>query len=252
MKYNLKRITSRAFVIYVAINIFTYLFAHVAYLFANDVIGVTFEYISYYLSKTVEFIAPPVLASVALLVLFKHGKGKCAKFTLALASARLFYSLPYYYIIFIYNYGYDSIESICLSLLASALVILVTALGTLVCIAVYYCVLKLKNRREGLDLNEAQEAVLKSHPTADFLSLTNLPVLVFALLRFFFSFAVELFDTVSFFIAYRSDYQPIEIITILVNFTLLFVLLTVSYLIAAKIKNVLVSDSQYEPESNTF
>ena len=65
MKIDIKKLTSRAFLIYALVNIFTYLFAHVAYLFANDVMGELFEYVGYYISKSVEFLAPPVIASLS-------------------------------------------------------------------------------------------------------------------------------------------------------------------------------------------
>ena len=246
MKYDIKKMTSRAFLIYSGVNVFTYLFAHVAYLFANDVVGEIFEYVSYYLSKTVEFLAPPILATIALCVLISYGKSALLKFTLTVASARLFYSLPYYYIIFIYNHGYDSLEAISLSLVATVSVILLTFLGVLVSLNIYYLVLKKRSKKNDKPLAEELDAVLtRSYPT-DFLCRKNLPVLVFARARFGFSFTMELIDTVTFFIEYRSDYIAKEIITILANFTLLFVLLTVSYLIAANIKNALVEENPEE------
>jgi hypothetical protein len=244
MKYDTKKITSRAFLIYAAVNVFTYLFAHVAYLFANDVVGELIEYVSYYLSKTAEFLAPPVIAAVALLILTSDGKGAFAKFTVTVASARLFYSLPYYYIIFIYNHGYDSLESICLSLAASALVVLLTVLGTLVCVTVSLAVMRWRCRKCDTPPALATEMIMKKHPTPDFLAIGNTPILTFALLRFAFSFTMELIDTISFFIAYRSDYLPKEIITILVNFTLLFVLLVASYLIASAVRNALIKSDE--------
>ena len=214
MKYDLKKITSRAFLIYGAINVFTYLFAHVAYLFANDVIGELFEYVSYYLSKTVEFIAPPIIAAVALTVLIGYGKGALVKFTLTVASARLFYSLPYYYIICIYS-----------------------------------LVLNKQCKKCGAVKEEALTALITKSTVTDFLCAVNIPILTFALTRFAFSFVMELIDTITFFVEYRSDYLPKEIITILVNFTLLFVLLVVSYLIAANVKNALIDEPESEQDT---
>ena len=253
MKYSTKKVRSRAFLIYAAINIFAYFFAHVAYLFANDVAGEIFEYVSYYLSKTVEFLAPPIIAAIAYTLMRERGRGAMVGFAFSTASARLFYSIPYYYIIFIYNYGYDSIESITLSLLASVLVIIVTVLGVIISLSVCHMLMKKRCKREEIELDEAIDNTRRKTEVFDFLSLGNLPVLVFALLRFAFSFVCELFDTVTFFIEYRSDYLPKEIITILANFTLLFVLLVASYLLAATFKNSLVdklaNNSEEEEES---
>ena len=246
MKYDTKRITSRAFLIYALVNVFAYVFAHVAYLFASDVIGKLFEYISYYLSKSVEFIAPPVIAAIAYLILCESGKRGAILFTLATASARVFYSLPYYYIIFIYNYGYDSVESILLAFLATVLVIFVTMLGVLISIGLYHLVLRVICKRSGEDFSKELAKPVKKTKAADFLASGNLPVLVFALSRFAFSLVLELVDTVLYLIEYWGDYLPVEIITILANYVHLFILLVVSYLIASLIKNKLIKDNDSE------
>ena len=246
MKYDIKRITSRAFLIYSLVNVIAYAFAHVAYLFASDVIGELFEYVSYYLSKSIELLAPPVISAIAYLILRNEGKGSAILFTLAVASARVFYSLPYYYIIFIYNYGYDSIESILLSFLATILVILVTMLGVLISIGVYHLVLQVICKHTEKDFSKELARPIEKTKAVDFLTRGNLPVLVFALSRFTFSLVLELVDTVLYLIEYRGDYLPVEIITILANYVHLFILLVVSYLIASLIKNKLIKDNDSE------
>lgn len=246
MKYDAKRITLRAFVIYSLVNVFAYAFAHVAYMFYSDAIGEIFEYLSYYISKSVEFLAPPVITAIAYMIYKECGIQKALLSTLAIASARIFYALPYYYIIFIYNYGYDSIESICLSLFATMLVVLVTLLGIIISISTYMLVVKIMFKRSGDDLLSELDMPIEKTLIFDFLSRGNLPILIFALLRFAFSFILELIDTITFFIEYRSDYRPSEIITILLNFTLLFILLVASYLLASAIKNKLVADNDIE------
>jgi hypothetical protein len=252
MKYDTKRITSRAFLIYLLVNVVAYAFAHVAYLFANEVMGEIFEYVSYYLSKSLEFLAPPVIAAVAYVLLKTGGKRAAIYFTLTVSSARVFYSLPYYYIIFIYNYGYDSVESILLSFLATVLVILVTMLGTLISIGAYYLAVKIICKRSKEDISEALARPIEKASITDFLHRGNLPVLVFALVRFIFSLTLELIDTVSYLIEYRGDYLPTEIITILANYTLLFILLVASYLIASVIKNKLVESDEDNQEDNNI
>jgi hypothetical protein len=244
MKYKTKRLTTRAFLIYTAINVIAYVFAHIAYLYANEASGEVYEYFSYYLSKSLEFIAPPILATLTYLVYKQDGVKRAIAFSASVSSARVFYSLPYYYIIFIYNHGYDSLESICLSLAASVLVVLLTVLGTLVCVTVSLAVMRYRCRKCDTPPALATEMIMKKHPTPDFLAIGNTPILTFALLRFAFSFTMELIDTISFFIAYRSDYLPKEIITILVNFTLLFVLLVASYLVASAVRNALIKSDE--------
>ncbi len=252
MKYDIKRITSRAFLIYSLVNVIAYAFAHVAYLFANDVIGELFEYVSYYLSKSLEFLAPPIIAEVAYLFLKVKGRRASIFFTLATASARVFYSLPYYYIIFIYNYGYDSVEAILFSFLATVLVIVLTALGAFISIGAYTLVVKIISRRSGEDVSVLLDTPTRKTKIFDFLHRENIPVLVFALSRFVFSLTLELADTVAYLIEYRGDYLPTEIITILANYTLLFILLVASYLIASVTKNKLVESDEDNQEENNI
>ena len=242
MKYDIKRITKRAFSIYALVNVIAYALVHVAYLFTNDVIGETFEYASYYLSKSVEFLAPPIIATVIYLVYKELGRQTALLTALTVSFARAFYTIPYYYIIFIYNYGYDSIESITLSFLATLLVILVTVLGVVISVEAYHLVMKIISKHTDTDLSKELSLPVEKSNIFDFLAKANLPILVFALARFVFSFVIELVDTITFFIEYHLDYRAMEIVTILINFTLLFVLLVASYLIAALIRNALIAD----------
>ena len=246
MKYDIKRLTKRAFVIYALVNVFAYVFVHVAYLFANDVVGEIFEYFSYYLSKSVEFLAPPIIATVVYLVYKEYGRQTALITALTISCARVFYTVPYYYIIFIYNYGYDSVESITFSLLATLLVVGLTVIGIVISIGIYLLVMKIICKRTGSAPTCEPTLPTEKSNALDFLARANLPVLVFALSRFAFSFVMEFIDTVSFFIEYTSDYRAMEIITILINFTLLFVLLVASYLISAHIKNALITDGKTE------
>ena len=106
--------------------------------------------------------------------------------------------------------------------------------------------MKIITKRTGTDLQNELSIPTEKTNMLDFLARGNLPVLTFALTRFAFSFMMELFDTVAFFIEYRSDYRALEIVTILINFTLLFVLLVASYLVASCIKNALIIDPENE------
>lgn len=244
MKYSLKKITSRTLFVYSCVNVLTYLFAHIAYLFINDTVGEIFEYVSYYMSKSVEFLAPPILATLALSVLICYGKGALVKFSLTVTSARILYTLPYYYMIFINNYGYDSVESITLSLLASILTILLTVIGIFICLGIYFAVLKICFKKSRKAPDEVLDSVLEKSIITDFLCPKNVPVLIFALARFCFSLARELFDAVSYMVEYYQDYRSKEIVTMLANFVLIFLLLVASYLISAKIKNALIKDTK--------
>ena len=130
--------------------------------------------------------------------------------------------------------------------MATLLVVLVTVLGVVISIEAYHLVMKIISKRTGADLSKELSLPIEKSNIFDFLTRANLPILVFALARFVFSLVMELVDTVVFLIEYHSDYRAMEIVTILINFTLLFILLVASYLVASCIKNALILDSENE------
>ena len=208
--------------------------------------GEIFSYFGYYILKSVEFLAPPLIATLTLLVFSAAGMKKAISFSIRLSLARLFYTIPYYYIIFIYNYAYDSIESIFLSTLASAFVILLTFAGALFCVRVAIFVReKSAKQSKGEVISELPE-ILKKRSGLDFISDASLPIFVFVILRFAYSFITEIVDTAAFFIEYGADYTAEEILTILGNYVLLFALLVVSYILCVKVKNTLTKDTEKE------
>ena len=243
MKQNNKRIVPRAFLIYSGINIFVYALSHIAYLFENDTIGVTFEYISYYTSATLEFLAPPLLATLMLVLAAKEGTKMALFHILLVSTARIFYTLPYYYLIFIYNYRYDSLESILVAFAASVFIIILTALGAYISFAAALLVLKRKEKMTRDEIISALPKIVSEPTTSDFLGKSGLPILIFALLRFGLSLLSEIVDTVMFFVRFRSDYTLTEIATMLINYVLLFAFLILSYYLSSRFKNKLVTQN---------
>lgn len=237
MNQNTKKIATRAFLVYAAVNIFSYVLVHISYLFADSSFGEIFSYFSYYVLKALEFVAPPLIATLALLVFSQDGTKKAMLFTLKLSLARLFYSVPYYYIIFIYNYAYDSLESLFLSVMASALVVLLTFMGALISVRIAIYALGRVGKMTRAETLAKLPSIIDKRSSTDFLDKASLPLLVFAFLRFAFSFISEVIDTVSFFIEYRSDYTAEEIVTILINYVILLALLVASYLVCMVVKN---------------
>lgn len=247
MKLNLKKLATLSFLIYVGLNVFKYLLSHTAYLFENDALGVTIEYVSYYASKLLDFLAFPALTTVAFVLFAYEGAKKALWHTAMISTARIFYALPYYYLIFFYDFGYDSLESLALSFIASVLIMLITVFGSYISVLIAVAVLKQKEKITRADILVALPEIVKEPSNNDFLSKANLPILVFAFLRFCFGLISELVDTVTFFISYRADYTFAEIATMLVNYVLLFALLILGYLISSRVKNLIflhLSDSE--------
>ena len=245
-----KRITLKAFLLYAAVNICAYIVSHAAYLFTNDTAGIMLEYISYYLYKSVSFIAPPILALIALPTYASRGIKKALPMISAIASARIFYTIPDFYISFFYDYSYNSTEAFLFSILAAMLTVALTVCGALISIAAIAFVLKLSGGKENTDVTGELSILLDTPASADFLARHNIPILTLVLLRLGFSLTVEIIDTVLFFITYKSNYTVGEVSTILANYVILFILTIVSYLACIKVKNT-ITGSQAEFSDTT-
>ena len=239
------KLLKKSFLILALAGLFNYLFAHLAYLNMNTDTGVVYEYVTLYLSKILNFIAPVAVSFIALYAYAAHGRKKAVLYSIALSSARIAYYLPYYYIIYIFNYGYDSIESILLSLLSSLGVSIFTALLALLPIWLW-CLFAKKQIAESCSSLEEylHGAITERQSPADFTGGANLAFLIASVCSFVCLLIPEIIDTVSFFISYRQDYLPIEIITMLVNYVLLFILLVASYLLASTVKKLLITKTE--------
>ena len=77
--------------------------------------------------------------------------------------------------------------------------------------------------------------------TADFLNGANAALLAFPAISFVHLLISEIIDTVSFFIEYRLDYTGIEILTIIINYVLLFAMVVIGYIVAARVKRGIIS-----------
>ena len=244
-----EKLAKRAFLAIALYSLFTYVFAHLAYMNMNTDTGVIFEYISLYIGKLTTFILPTAVTVIALLVYVTEGSSRAIKLTLAISSARAFYTLPYYYIIFIYNYGYDSIESLVLALLATVGIILATAIGAFVSIAIIIGVVN----RIAKKTDDTSDPVAYLHARLeetenpwDFTAGANLVVLIIAFFRFACALIPEIIDTVAFLIEYKLTVTIPEILTITANYLLIFIMIAVSYILGLQVKKLL-----YKPYEST-
>ena len=239
MDFSKKRITQYAFLIYAAANLFTYLFKHLHYNFQEEAFSFIFYYGHIYLSKILEFIAPPIIATLTFLVMTSKGKLRALLFALTVSSAKIFYTLFYYYMTYTLDYEFVLGEAIVAAFIVSIVYILFTLLGVFLSIGIYSMFFKLKaNKNTAL----ADVAFNTEAPFTDFLAKGNRAVFTFALLRFIYSFLMELLDSISFLIEYHYDYTALEITTMLFNFVLLLALLITSYLVAAYVRKRVVTE----------
>ena len=100
-----------------AVNLFSFLIFFIPNYVIEADIG-WFEYVRLFLNKFLEFALPPIAAVLLLKVYFAGGIKGALISAIFFSLPRIIYLLPYYYLYHI-AYGYDSIESICLSALVT-------------------------------------------------------------------------------------------------------------------------------------
>ena len=237
MKQKNKRIVLWAFLIYACANLAVYLASHFAPYINNDVIGVICEYLAFYLLKALEFIAPPIIATLMLVIFTHKDLVKAISAALVISSARIFYFLPYLYIETFYEGG--SLYAILISLIGCIRITILTAAGAYISLCIGLIALRLALKRSYQETISMLPELLERKSDLDFLKPENLPIMIFALLRFVLDVIMEIIDTVSFFISEGADYSAIDIFTMLFNYVWLFALLVAAYLIACRIKDAL-------------
>ena len=237
MKQKNKRVVLWTFLIYAGANLSVYLTSHFAPYIKNDVIGAICEYLALYLLKALEFIAPPIIATL-MLIIFTHKNLVKAMFAVVvISSARIFYFLPYLYMQTFDKGG--SLYAILISLIGCIRITILTAAGAYISLCIGLIALRLALKRSYQETISMLPELLERRSSLDFLKPENLPIMIFALLRFALDVILEIVDTVSFFISEGADYSATEIFTMLFNYVWLFALLVAAYLIACRIKDAL-------------
>jgi hypothetical protein len=182
-----------------------------------------------------------MLVAATMLVVYALKGTKSAIVCAIIASlGRLLFTLPYYYIIYIYNYGYDSVESITLSLFSSVGIIAFTVIGAFLSLWIAVMIIR---KSEGDVKSSIVYSLEENQATADFSSGANRAILIFAAIRLIRGLISEIIDTVTFFLEYGLDYTIGEIVTIMCNYVLLFALVAIAYLVGVKVKNLIVKSS---------
>ena len=245
MSFNSYKLYRRTFWIFSLVCAFCYFLFHFNNILLFDgelsayaALYDTLEYVRYALSDLLFFLLNTISALLLVPLLFASPAYKVYPTALLLSASLLFYNIPYYYIYHI-AYGYDSIESITISVGFSAVVSLLSALYTLA--------LAFISKRIFLRRGEFTE-----YPeSSSYLSLadsTSLSVFSIALIHFSISLIRELVEAVTFFIEYADSYRIGELIYILGRFVFILLLLLISHGVCVLIHNKILSRRFSEDE----
>ena len=249
MNQKTRKIVLFAFLIYAGCNLFTYLIGHVALLIKNDVLGAILEYLELYLNEALTFLFTPLLACLMLILYVNVGMSKSIIAALIISLGRIFYVLPATYMEYVYSY--DSLEALVFGVFAQIEATLLIMLEAVAMMWLAIIVLQKVCKKSYNEIVESMPGLLTMPSSTDFLAHHNLPVLAFVLLKFTLKLIGNLVYTVLFFISYGSDYSGLEIVTMLINYVLLFVLLILSYLLTCRIKDKLAAVDYSMPIADT-
>ncbi len=240
MSLNTKKYTARWFGVFAIANLMLYFFAHMEYLFMNDSSVVVFEYLSYYTERIADFVMPILITVLIYIALAFRGFKYSLLFGLAVFSSRVFFTIPFYYLTFVLNYGYDSIEAVFLALTASVAVVLFNLIWAWLSLLVAY--IFVKKKRSFSEVLDEQPALLADTEQKDFLHGANYIIAITVLCRFIYALTAEIIDTVRFFIDHADDYTFLEILTPMLNYIIIFVLLILSYILSVFIKGKVIRE----------
>ncbi len=240
MSLKTKKTACYALLILSIINALLYASVHITYLYTNTESYELFGYISIYLNKIADFLLPVVITSITFTVFCIEGIKSAVFASLIISVSRCFFAIPYYYMLYIYNpnYNYDSIESIVLAVPSAIAEVIFSAFIAALFITVWALIAA---KRAKCTLTELRAGTLPSVYSGGYVSFlegANFALLSFSFMRFIWAVAVEIFDTVSFFIDVGASYKANEIITIVIGYLLAFALLVIGYMAAVFTKGI--------------
>lgn len=253
-----KKLYTTAAVAFVAINLIAFLIFFIPNYVLEIDIG-EFEYVRIFLTKLIEFALPPIAAVLIYVGGSCEGWERAIKRSAGIASTRAVYLLPYYYLYHI-AYGYDSIESIVLSILVSLFGIALL-FGQIILL---YEALRVTTRKvvkkaliDDLPpmykkempkdiknmLDKKAEDSLREIPEKpgifDFSAPVTVGIFSAVFTQFMISFIYELVDTIEYLVSFAGYYRLGEIIYITVSFLYILLELLIVHVVCYALKNKL-------------
>ena len=228
MKFQHKGLYTRASLLLTLAYFVTFL----SFYFANVLYAdkAFFVYLWYLVQKSTFLILPLVSAMLTLLAESYLGMKSALARLVPLSLAKVIYSLPYYYLYFVYDI-YDSSEAIVFALLQALLEVAFLYLFTLLIFLMMRFAIDAFSRKAPRYMLLAKKTVLNfSDPVSRTFAL-------FSLLSFLYFFTVEIIDTVSIVSRYSGRLRGEEIAYIVLSYCFDVFLLAVHYFVLSYIKN---------------
>ena len=209
------------FPLLIVISLINYLIFHASYILYPSVVT---DYINHFLGGFIEFILPIVMAAAVFRL--NRTPLRSLGFSLAFASTRCIYLLPYFYIKYVMGI-FDSLDSILLSIPSALIFILIITVK----VYFYYLIMKLVMFRENKKNKEGSLPL----DALDFGNPTVLAILCASAVRFLLYLGREIYDTVVFVIDYGKTIKTGEIVYMVITYVYLIIFFLFLHFIACKI-----------------
>ena len=230
-----KKRTRRAAIIFLILgSLMQYALFHVSNLMRFGDMGEVLSYVTYYFDRTWEFFFPALSATLMLITLSRDGYRRALTDGAFYALTRVSYYVPLGYMMAL-GYGYDSIESLFSGLLLSVLMAVVAYLESLLCVLLATLPAHLRARGGKVAPLTLIEESLARADALDVSDVGAAAVGIISLVQFIKLIAVEIVDTVEFFLD-GSAYSTDEIIYIVFKYVFAILLLAITYFVLFRLK----------------
>lgn len=226
---NAKRLTRYTFLVLSAVNLISFGITLLSLFFSN-IDAVT--YVTTFALRIIEDLVLAASAAVVLLNLVLLSKKSWLLSALALSLSRLFYLLPYDYLYFEFG-GYDTGESLLLSLIQGALEVALT-FGILLFLT--FAASITVSRRTPCD--EEGESELLKRKIFDFSDRYAVGVFTMSIILFLYNLIGEIADTVSYLVDYAGTYRAGEILYIVLSYVFILLSLLAVHSVAFVTKRI--------------
>ena len=222
---NLKSVLPRWFLLLTLGNIISYSAVHIDYLFEHD----AFMYANICVTTAWDFIFPVICAALMLFLYVKWNTKSALLGGMLLCSTKFFYSLFFYYLDYVINESYITRDAILMSLMISALVIVVSYAHSVIFFLVMLAITRFckhsgnKPTKERLncELGKGDFFDLDNSTVRGLISLSAIQLILYTVL--------EIIDTREFLSKYGNTADTEELIFIIFKYVFLLGLFILSH-----------------------
>lgn len=225
-----KKFFLRSFLIMAGINIGVYLVYHLSYHLGQY----WFDLLADYVMDAWDCLLPAISAFLMLFVYSRRGAGSALIYALIISLARLFYTIPFYYLYFMTSVtAPSSLDSITTSLLSSALVYVTFYLHIFALWGIGVLIYRHKSQNGKPELYQ----MLSERGMFNFEAGSTVIIFVISLVQFLYALRVPVIATADYFAEYGLNTRVGDLIHMLFNYLFVIFMLVLCHVILCKLKD---------------